>query len=99
MIIGLIIMVNKDLEKWFSNYPDLVPCKYCIYFRTIGRGDDVTPSFLRAQHNYDSFIAIAPACYYGLIHNECRGDLPLDGKCAKFIARHHYKHLQEVYKK
>ena len=94
--IGMIIMVNKDLEKWFENYPYLVPCIFCIYYRSIGRGTPASPASVKQIYGT---IYSAPCCWYGFIFDEPRGDLPLDGKCAKFKARYHYKYFQEDFQK
>ena len=88
-------------EKWVSEYPMLYPCMYCFYWRDLGHGSLVVPSYWQRHCKRISIIQydrIIPACHYSIYNNEIRGDPPIDGKCKHFIPIKNYTYLKGVIK-
>lgn len=90
-------------KEWILDYPMLIPCIYCDYWRSIGEGRKLT---IREYANLKKHIddcydyTRLPCCWYEFIFNyKSRGDPPVNGKCAHFKAKHMYEYLQEVLSK
>lgn len=92
-----------NFKDWISDYPYLIPCIYCDFWRGIGSGRKLTINQYRKMqkniiNNYD--YERLPCCWYSFIYDyKTRGDPPLSGKCEHFQAKHLYEYLQEVFKK
>lgn len=78
-------------DEFMQDYPRLIPCIYCDYWRTLIGNHRVTKTMGKAHE--------LPCCHYSRITGELRGIWPYDGKCHKFKAGKRFSHLQEVYER